>query len=147
MNRILVCTDGEPHSRKAEEQAVVMAELFGAEVTGLYVQSTFLRKFTYEIYAVNRNECSAHLDAELRREGIAALEALGDRCATHGVSYKSLIRQGDIAQEILAEANSGLYDLLILGAKVLSTWRERIESVNLPQAVFKGSRLPTLFVR
>ncbi len=89
MERILVCTDGEGHTVKAEEHAVALAVRFGAAVTGLYVQSTFLTKFTHEIYAVNRNECREHLDEALRREGLAALEALGRRCSERGVTYES----------------------------------------------------------
>jgi len=147
MKTILVCTDGEEHTLKAEEHAVDLAQLLGAAVTGLYVQSTFLRKFTHEIYAVNRNECREHLDTELRREGTAALEALGRRCADRGISYEPRMRQGDVADEILEEASAGIYDLMVMGAKLLSSWRGRLESVNVPLDVFKRAPLPMLFVR
>lgn len=39
MKHILVCTDGEKHTLKAEEQAIQLAQTFGAEITGVYVQS------------------------------------------------------------------------------------------------------------
>jgi nucleotide-binding universal stress UspA family protein len=147
MKLILICTDGEEHTLKAEEQALTIGERFGASVMGLYVQSPFLKKFTHEIYAVNRNECRQHLDEALRREGVLALEALGRRCGERGVSYDSKIREGDIVEEIVDEASTGGYDLLVMGAKLLNTWRERLESVNIPLAVFKRSPIPTLFVR
>lgn len=147
MQRILICTDGEEHSLKAEEHAITLGERFGASVMGLYVQSPFLKKFTHEIYAVNRNECRQHLDDALRREGLLALEALGRRCAERGVTYNSSIREGDIVEEIVSEASTGRYDLLIMGAKLLGTWRERLESVNIPLAVFKLAPIPMLFVR
>lgn len=146
MKRILICTDGEPHTHGAEQQAVKLAVRFGATVTGLFVQSTFLKKFTHEIYAVGRNECRDHLDSELRAEGEAALEALAQRCAAAGVAYEARLRQGDIAEEIISEAGSG-YDLLVMGAKLLDTWRSRLESVNVPLEVFKRAPLPMLFVR
>lgn len=147
MQRILVCTDGEEHTLKAEEHAIVLAERFGASVMGLYVQSPFLKKFTHEIYAVNRNECRQHLDDALRREGLLALEAFGRRCAKRGLSYFSRIREGDIVEEIVDEASTGGYDLLVMGAKLLDTWRSRLESVNIPLAVFKRAPIPMLFVR
>jgi nucleotide-binding universal stress UspA family protein len=147
MQRILVCTDGEEHTLKAQEHAVTLAEQFRASVMGLYVQSPFLKKFTHEIYAVNRNECCQHLDDSLRREGLEALEALQQRCAQRGVTYNSKIREGDIAEEIISEASTGGYDLLIMGAKLLGNWRERLESVNVPLAVFKRAPIPMLFVR
>lgn len=146
MRRILVCTDGEPHTLGAEKQAVELAARFGAAVTGLFVQSTFLKKFTHEIYAVGRNECRDHLDSALKAEGEAALEALRQRCATAGVAYEARLRQGDIAEEILSESGRG-YDLLVMGAKLLDTWRSRLESVNVPLEVFKRAPLPMLFVR
>jgi nucleotide-binding universal stress UspA family protein len=147
MKLILVCTDGEEHTVKAEEHAMVLAKQFGARLTGLYVQSPFLKKFTHEIYAVNRNECARHLDEALHNEGVLALECLGQRCAENGVSYDSQMREGDIVEEIIDEASHGGYDLLIMGAKLLDTWRSRLESVNVPLAVFKRSPIPMLFVR
>lgn len=147
MKRILVCTDGEEHTKNAEEQALLLAERFSAHVTGLYVQSTHLSKFTHEIYAVNRNECRDHLDSELQKEGVAALDALGRICASRGIVYEPRMRQGDIAEEIVSEASQGSYDLLIMGAKLLSSWRKRLESVNVPLHVFKRAPVPMLFVR
>jgi len=147
MERILVCTDGEEQTLKAEERAVELAERFGATVTGLYVLSPFLKKFTHEIYAVNRNECRAHLDASLKREGEMALEALGKRCAARGVPYVPRMRHGEIADEIVSEAAEGGYDLLIMGAKLLKNWRERLESYKVPEDVFKRAPIPMMFVR
>lgn len=147
MERILVCTDGEEHTVKAEEHAVALAVRFGASLTGLYVQSNFLTKFTHEIYAVNRNECRRHLDDALRNEGLAAIDALGRRCRESGVAYEPKIREGDIAEEIISEASQGAYDLLVMGARLLGSWRERIESFNVAQDVFRRAPLPMLFVR
>jgi len=147
MKRILVCTDGEDHSTRAEEHAILIAAAFGASITGLYVRSTHLTKFTHEIYAVGRNECRDHLDAQLAKEGTAALDALGRRCIERGVSYESKMLQGDIAEEIVKEASESPYDLLVMGTKLLGNWRERIESANVPLQVFKRAPLPTLFVR
>lgn len=48
MKRILVCTDGEPHALGAENQTGELAARFGSAVTGLFVQSTFLKNFTHE---------------------------------------------------------------------------------------------------
>ena len=56
MKRILVCTGSEPHTLGVENPAVELAARFGAAVTGLFVQSTFLKKFTHEIYAQYANE-------------------------------------------------------------------------------------------
>lgn len=146
MKRILVCTDGEEPAVRAEEQALAIAALSGGSVTGLYVLDPFLKKFTNEIYAINRNECRDHLDAELRREGEAALLALAERCRTRGVPFQAKMRHGGVAEEIVAEAAEG-HDLLVMGAKLLGSWREKLESCNAPRDVFKKSSIPMLFVR
>jgi nucleotide-binding universal stress UspA family protein len=56
------------------------------------------------------------------------------------------MRQGDVAEEILAESTAG-YDLIVMGAKLLDNWRSRLESVNVPVEIFKRAPLPMLFVR
>lgn len=147
MKRILVCTDGEEHTHGAESQAMELARALGASIVGLYVLSPYLKKFTDEIYAVNRNECRAHLDDSLRREGDAALAALGRQCAERGLEYSPLMRYGDIADEIVDEAAGGDYLMLVMGSKLLKGWRERLESCNVAQDVFRRVTAPVLFVR
>ena len=69
IGRILILTDGESHTAKAEEYALMLAVALSAELVALYVVEQHLKKFTHEIYAVNRNECRAHLDNSLAAEG------------------------------------------------------------------------------
>lgn len=146
MKRILVCTDGEAPAVRAEELALDLAGQGNGAVTGLYVLDPFLKKFTHEIYAVNRNECRAHLDACLLAEGEAALAALATRCAARGVAFEARLRRGDVAEEIVAEAAQG-YDLLVLGAPLLDNWRRRLASRDAPRRVFQRVTIPALFVR
>jgi hypothetical protein len=60
LERMLLCTDGEEHTRKAEDYAFHLAKGVGADLVGLYDVDPFLKKFTNEIYAVNRDECRDH---------------------------------------------------------------------------------------
>ncbi|MFP5213223.1 MAG: universal stress protein [Acidobacteriota bacterium] len=147
MKKVLLCTDGEEQTRGAEEMALDLAERFGAVLVGLYVVDPFLKKFTNEIYAVNRDECRAHLDRQLREQGETALAAMIERSKTRGVRFESKIRCGEPEKEILGEIEEGGYDILIMGAKLLKGWRQRMESVNLPRKVFASAPIPVLFVR
>jgi len=147
MQHILVCTDGEEHSITAETESILLARALAASITGLYVLSPYLKKFTDEIYAVGRNECRDHLDRELYRVGSEALASFSSRCATANIEYASLIRYGYVADEIIAEASTGTYRMLIMGAKLLTTWRERLVSMNVTADVFKKSPIPMYFVR
>jgi len=147
VQKLLVCTDGTELARRAEDLALTLAGQFQAQLTGLYVVDPFLKKFTHEIYAVNREACRDHLDKLLRQEGEQALASLQARCAFAGVAFIPKVRQGPPEEEILNEIQEGGYDLLIMGAKLLKSWRERLESVNLPKKIFSQAPISMLFVR
>ena len=147
MKRILFCTDGEEHTAKAEEMAFSLARKYNAVLAGLYVVDSFLKKFTNEIYAVNREECRLHLDRQLLGEGERALGALAERGRAEEVLFEAKIRYGSPEEEILKEIDEGAYDILIMGARLLKGWRQRMESVNLPKKMFSQAPIPVLFVR
>jgi len=147
MKKLLLCIDGEEQTLPAMRKALDIAGTMSAEVWGLHVVSPYLKKFTTEIYAVGRNECCDHLDASLEKEGQEALRQFVDICAAGNVTCKTVIRYGEIAGEIIAEAESGGYEMVILGAKELKTFLKRLESVNVPMDVFKRCKIPMLFVR
>ena len=147
MRTILLCTDGEEQTRKAEDLALSLAKQFQARLVGLFVVDPFLQKFTHEIYAVGREACREHIDRALREQGGKALEALGEKCRAAGIEFEAKIRCGPPDEEILGEIAGRGYDLLIMGSRLLKTWRERWESVNLPQKIFSQAPIPVLFVR
>jgi nucleotide-binding universal stress UspA family protein len=147
VKRILLCTDGEEQTRRAEDMAFTLARQFNALLIGLYVVDPFLKKFTNEIYAVNRDECRDHLDRQLREQGESALKVLEERSKSEGVGFEWKLRYGSPEEEILKEIDEGSYDILIMGARLLKGWRQRMESVNLPKKVFSSAPIPVLFVR
>lgn len=147
IRKILLCIDGEEHTARAEEYAITLAKQSGAMIVALYAVSPYLKKFTHEIYAVNRDECCAHLDRSLAREGGEALAAFEGKAARNNVQVATIVLYGFPEQVIAEEAEQGRYDLVILGAKALRTWKDRFESCNLPEKIFKELPAPVLFVR
>lgn len=145
--KILVCTDGEEHTARAEEYAITLAEQFGAEIVCLFIVNPFLKRYTNEIYAVSRNECREHLDRALQKEGEDALKKFTGKTDAKGITPAIIMRYGDPEQEILDEIEKGGYDLIIMGAKLLKGWKEQFESFNLPEKIFKKSPISMLFVR
>lgn len=145
MKRILLCVDGEPHTERALAQALLLAARLDASITALFVVDPWLEKFTNEIYAVNRDECRAHLERSLREEGEAALAAFLDRARSAGVAAQPLVDAGDRAEVIAGHAPA--YDLVIIGGKVLEGWYRRFESRNLPEQLFRRLAVPLLTVR
>lgn len=147
MKKILLCTDGEEHTVRAVEYAITLAEQSKAEIVGLYVVNPFLKRYTNEIYAVNRNECREYLDRALQKEGEEAVNKFMAKAKTKEVAAYAKIRYGDTEQEILREIDEGGYDIVILGAKLLKGWKERFESFSLPERIFRKSPISMVFVR
>jgi len=127
--------------------AFSLASKYNAVLVGLYVVDPFLKKFTNEIYAVNRDACREHLDRKLLEEGEKALGGLAERSRAEGALFEAKIRYGSPEEEILKEIDEGAYDILIMGARLLKGWRQRLESVNLPKKMFSDAPIPVLFVR
>lgn len=147
IKKILFCEDGEPHTIKAEEYALTLARQCGAELVALYVVNPLLKKFTHEIYAVNRDECRAHLDRSLEGEGNAALSQFQCKASNCNIPVRTIIKYGPPEEVIIREAEEGNFDMVILGARMLRTWMQRFESCNLPEKIFKDSAVPVLFVK
>lgn len=145
MKTILLCVDGEPHTEKALRHALTLAAALGTHLTALHVVDPFLEKFTHEIYAVNRNECRAHLARSLRAEGDAAIRAVVDACQAAGVNVTTELVDGDRAPVIVERAKN--FDLVIVGGKLLDGWYRRFESRNLPEQLFRQLATPLLVVR
>lgn len=147
INKILICTDGEDHTLRAEDHAISLAKQTGAEIVCVHVVNPFLKKFVNEIYAVGRNECMDHIDASLQREGDNALNKFSEKAASKGMTPVLLMKYGDPEQEILSEIENGAYDMVIMGAKQLTGWKKNFESFNLPEKIFKKSSVSMTFIR
>jgi len=147
IRKILLCTDGEGPAIKAEDLAVEIAKGAGALICSLYVVDPFLKKFADEIYAVGRDEYRDYIDRTLNDEGNKVLKEFQKKAFDQQVEVISKMRYGSPEKEILQEMEEGDYDLVVIGSKMLVTWRERLESCNLPEKLFKNSQMSVVFVR
>jgi nucleotide-binding universal stress UspA family protein len=136
IDRILLCVDGSPGSKKAAQKARDMALSFGAEVLILHVltpieESSFLAKSSKGIVS----------DVESRLYDAAAI------MESAKVLYETKTMVGNAAEKILevAENEDTPYDLIVLGSKGSSqVGRFLMGSVAL--AVTQSSRVPVLVV-
>ena len=147
IRKILLCTDGEGLAVKAEDFAVGMAKSAGARIYSLYVVNPLLKKFADEIYAVGRDEYRDYIDRTLHDEGNKVLKEFQKKACDQEVKVISKMRYGSPEEEILQEMEEGGYDLVVIGSKLLASWRARFESYNLPEKVFKKAQTPVVFVR
>ena len=144
--RILLCLDGEPHSEVACSRALDLAR-GGAALDALYVVDPYLKKFTHEIYAANRDECRAHLDRSLAAEGEAALDAFIAQAQADDISVGRLLEYGAPEEVIPQRVAAGRYDLVVLGGKRFSGRYERWTSRDLPGRLDGKFAVPVLLCR
>jgi nucleotide-binding universal stress UspA family protein len=144
-SRILLCVDGEPHTEAAVAQAIELARVHAATLDALYVVDPYLKKFTTEIYAINRDQCREHLDRSLAAEGEAALAAALGRAAEVGIEAGRLLEHGP-PEKVIPRLADG-YDLVVLGGKRFSGRYERWTSRDLPGRLDGKLSVPVLLVR
>lgn len=146
-SRILLCLDGEPHSEMACASALELARIHRAALDALYVVDPYLKKFTHEIYAVNRNECRDHLDRSLAAEGEAALDRFCAAAQEAGLNVGRLLQHGEPEQVIPQLVMAGGYDLIVLGGKRFTGRYERWTSRDLPGRLDGKLAVPVLLCR
>jgi nucleotide-binding universal stress UspA family protein len=108
MKKILVAHDGSRPSYRAVKKAFEIAEKFEASVT---VISVIPELYLTELMEIDRARISETLTGETARmmEKITA-------SAKGLISIKTVIRQGNPAEEILAEASKIRADLIVTGS-------------------------------
>ena len=141
--KILVCLDGEPHTRGAVERAIELARAESAELIGVHVIDEWLRQFSSEIYAQGRKEYLEWVDRCLEDKASEVREAFLALSSSRNVSARFVLRDGDRAAEIAEVIDELKPDLVITGGKDLTRW-QRFRSSNLAAQLRKacGGALP-----
>jgi nucleotide-binding universal stress UspA family protein len=147
IKNIIVCIDGEKCTEKAITYAMEITRAFNGKLTALHVINPYLKKFADEIYAVGRIEYCNYIDKELRKEAENIITGFKAIANSIGLPYNVIVRYGPPEEEIIKETLENAYDLLVLGAKPLNAFKNRIGSFNLPMKIFKNIQIPAIFVR
>lgn len=137
-NNILVAYDGSPTSRRALTQAYELAQVEDADVSVVTVAPTVAPLVALAPTSVEG------LRAELDQWAKARLDE-AKAAAPAGLTVRAIERNGHVGDEIVAELESGDYDLVVLGSRGhgrLTT--EILGSVN--NHVHYHSNVPTLTI-
>ena len=129
--KILVCIDGEPHTRGAIERAISLGVSRSAEVTALHVIDPWLKQFYNEIYSQGRQQYLEYVDDCLQEQAVRVRREFNEMCLANGLKAGCKVRYGEPLAEILEEVRQAAPDLLITGNKPLTAWG-RFRSGNLP---------------
>jgi len=121
--RVLVGLDGSLPCKHALSAMATYFEIDSAEITLLHVKETpwihlglDREWFDSPEDEFDQANPEIQLEAELQREAEALLEDAQDRLAKYNYSVMTQIAEGNPATELLSEAETGEYDLIILGA-------------------------------
>ncbi len=143
--KVLVCTDGQAHSRAAMEHAIRMGLTAQVEVTGLHVLDPYLKKFYNELYSQGRKRYLEYVEECLQQEAEQARFEFLSLCRAGGLECRFRLRRGEPLREILAEVRELRPDVVITGGKKLNAWG-RFRSRNLPRQLQKKAGLPVTVV-
>ena len=143
--KILVCIDGEPHTKRAIERAISLGLSRSAEVTALHVIDPWLKQFYNEIHAQGRKQYLEYVDARLQENAERVHMDFGEMCLAEGLKAGFHVRYGEPMTEILEEVRHAAPDLLITGSKPLTIWG-RFRSRNLPRRLSKKVGGPTSMI-
>ena len=108
MKKILVAHDGSKTSTKAVKKAFEIADRFGSSVL---VISVIPELYLTELMDIDRARISETMTAETARMMDKIKTAAGP-----AKQFRTVIRQGNPAAEILAEAERSRVDLIITGS-------------------------------
>lgn len=129
--RVLVATGGSPWSDIAVEHAIALAQLHHFEIVLLYV---IPRKRWGRSQEPNADE------------GTSILALAETRAEAAGVTYHSVLTQGDISTKIVETATEQGCQSIILGSRGLGGWK-RLMIGSISNAVAVKAEMPVLVVK
>jgi len=152
--KILVPLDGSEPSIHALEKAVQIAKKFAAKITLIHVYSVSPPVF---VSSIDISESVPHevtlppevfskLDEVARGRGANILEHGEKRVKAERVQVETLLEEGHAVEEILRTAKEGEFDLIVIGARGLSTIKE-IFLGSVSHGVTVHAPCPVLIVR
>ncbi|MGC2424412.1 MAG: universal stress protein [Nitrospirota bacterium] len=111
-DNILIPVDGSEVSNLAAEQGFLLASKLGSKVTLLYA-------LDIAVLAIPDPE-AAMANVEVMREAFREhadklMTALKQKAASHGVQPETLVKEGDVHDEIISLAKEKGVDLIVMG--------------------------------
>jgi len=143
LKRILICTGGTHYALKVVEMGAELAHAAQAEVTLLHIINAVPTMYT------GLDAIEETLPELLQTQTLIAehLRDAAKRLDSHNIKAQLEIRRGEVATELLQEAEDGNYDLIIIGAtrSALQSWflgsvtREIVNHATCPVLVVRGT--------
>ena len=125
--RILVPLDGSEHSKHALKKAIQIAKQCNGKITLVHVYSVLssgVVPMAMTEPVILPPDLMTKLTEAVRKSGVTILEEAENEVKAEGIQSKALLREGHIVEEILRTAKEENIDLIVIGARGLSTIKE-----------------------
>jgi len=143
LNRILICTSGKDVADPVIEMGANLARSTSAKVTLLHVTGSIPNMY------IGLDKIEEHIPDILQTNTPMAnhLRHAVNTLVQEKVGAELELRHGVVSDEILIEAQTGNYDLIILGASKASTSLTGWLMGDITYQIIRGARCPVLVVR
>lgn len=136
---LLLATDGSAHADRAAEAALNLAKKSNARVTLLHVSPTVPSR--HELLQAEFNVLSL-----LKEEAHRAIIRTELMFRNENIPFTLEVALGDPAEEIIKLANSGPYDLVIIGSRGLNRFKE-IMLGSVSRKVAHDAKCPVMIIK
>lgn len=143
LKRILVCIGGLGYAETTEEFAFQIAGANEASVTIMHVIPPSYLDYPTTREVLNHTDDLAETDTLQGRNLKKGLEIANK----YGLNANSIVRQGNIVEEILAEVKTGEYDLVCLGSPYSTQTLRQYYTPNVTAEVAEALHFPVLTAR
>jgi nucleotide-binding universal stress UspA family protein len=154
-SKILVPIDGSPQAHNALIKALEIAKIHGSEVEILHV-TTFSEEYTSYESSDNVSSSEAISPPEWIAEYIENVRENDENMLNETLKYakhlapelniKTKLLTGKAAETIIAEADEGEFDLIVIGSRGLGGLRELVLG-TVCRNVVNGVKIPVLVVK
>lgn len=137
-SRILVAVDGSDSAKRAFERSVYLAKRCNSKLDIIHV----VLDSTYG----GDSAATFQLIEELKERGKKLLDECKNEAMRNGIQVETLLKLGDHAQVLIETANKGDYELIMMGSRGLSPFKELLLG-SVSFKVMHHAKCPVMVVR
>lgn len=137
-SRILVAVDGSDSAKRAFERSVYLAKRCNSKLDIIHV----VLDSTYG----GDSAATFQLIEELKERGKKLLDGCKNEAMRNGIQVETLLKLGDHAQVLIETANKGDYELIMMGSRGLSPFKELLLG-SVSYKVMHHAKCPVMVVR
>jgi nucleotide-binding universal stress UspA family protein len=138
-DRILVPVDGSENSNAALEEAIKLAKFTGGKITVMHVYLRWSTAFIDE-------STQKGLHKEIKNVAKTVLDDAEKIAAVENFNVETLLAEGNAVEEIVKTADSGHFDLIVMGARGVSKFIELVLG-SVSRGVLEKATCPVLITK